>query len=187
MDLKSYFKDFDAVLTACLNDSINRKGIEQSIDWIRQTKDQKTKIMLVGNGGSAGIAEHMAIDLTKNAGLRAMAISGTPMLTTFANDFGYEKVFQKGIEVFADKGDVLIAISSGGTSKSILNACTAAKAKGMTIITFSGFAGDNPLRKMGDANIWVDSRAFGYVEMIHHVIIHYINDAIIGKAEYMIR
>ena len=187
MNLNSYFSDFNDVLTRCLDDAGHRKGLEGAVKMLKATKKGKTKIILVGNGGSSAIAEHMAIDLTKNAGLRAIAISGTPTLTTFANDFGYEKVYQKAIEAFADAGDVLIAISSGGTSKNILNAVAAAKRKKMKVITFSGFDKGNPLSKSGDINLWVDSRAFGYVEMIHNLLIHYINDAIIGKAEYMIR
>jgi len=119
--------------------------------------------------------------------LRATAISGSPMLTTFSNDYGYERVFQKPIEIFGNEGDILIAISSSGSSVNILNACEAAKGRGMKIITFSAFKSDNPLRRKGDLNFWVDSKAFGYVELIHNVLIHYINDSIIGKAEYMIR
>ena len=186
MNLDSYFSDFNDVLKACLADPAHRKGLAEAVKMLKATKG-KAKILLVGNGGSAAIAEHMAIDLTKNAGLRAVTVSGTPTLTTFANDFGYDKVYQKGVEAFGDAGDVLIAISSGGTSKNILNAVAAARSKGMKVITLSGFDGDNPLRKSGDINFWVNSRAFGYVEMVHNLLIHYINDAIIGKAEYMIR
>lgn len=187
MNQEIYFNDFQQVINQCLTDSVNAQGLARSIELVKATKGLSKKIMLVGNGGSAAIAEHMAIDLTKNAGLRAMAISGTPTLTTFANDFGYEQIYAKGIEAFADKGDVLIAISSGGTSKNILKAVEVGKKIGMTVITFSGFAADNPLRQSGDVNIYVNSKAFGYVEMIHHLLIHYINDAIIGRAEYMIR
>ena len=187
MDLKIYFKDFQTKLEECLADAGHRKALQESIRLLQGTKAQNRKIILIGNGGSSAIAEHMAVDLTKNAGLRATAISGSPMLTTFANDFGYEKVYQKAIEAFGDEGDVLIAISSSGTSKNILNACAAGRAKNMSMITLSGFDADNPLRKLGDINLWVNSRAFGYVEMIHNSLLHYINDAIIGKAEYMIR
>lgn len=187
MTPNEYFQDFNNALTTCLADPKHQKALADSIALLKSTQAKKSKIILVGNGGSAAIAEHMAIDLTKNAGLKAIAFSGSPMITTFANDFGYERVFEKAIDAFADQPDVLIAISSGGTSKNILNACAAAKKKGMLIITFSGFSMDNPLRKTGDINMWVDSRAFGYVELIHNALIHYINDAIIGRAEYMIR
>ena len=57
----------------------------------------------------------------------------------------------------------------------------------MQIITLSGFLIDNPLSKLGEINLWVDSKAFGYLEIIHTLLIHYINDSIIGNAEYMIR
>jgi len=161
--------------------------LDEGVELLKSNKNTGSVIYLVGNGGSAAIAEHMAIDFTKNAGLRALAVSGSPMLTTFSNDFGYEKVFQKAVEHFGNEGDILIAISSGGTSKNIINACRAAKEKSMKVITLSGFSEDNPLRKKGDFNFWVNSKAFGYVELIHNLIIHYINDAIIGIAEYMIR
>ncbi len=187
MTLQEYFNGFNQALNNCLDFGNQRQDLDRAVTLLKATKATGRKIILIGNGGSSAIAEHMAIDLTKNAGLKAMAFSGTPMLTTFANDFGYDKVYAKAIDTFAEAGDILIAISSGGTSKNILNAVAVAKLKGMKVVTFSGFTADNPLRREGEINIWVDSKAFGYVEMIHNLLIHYINDAIIGKAEYMIR
>jgi D-sedoheptulose 7-phosphate isomerase len=149
-------------------------------DLLRSTKTQNTKIFLIGNGGSSSIAEHMATDLTKNAGLKAMALSGTPMLTTFSNDYGYENMFAKFVEFFAEKEDVLIAISSSGQSKNILNACDQAKQNKMKVITFSGFSQDNPLRTKGDLNFWIDSASYGFVEILHGIILHWINDSIMS-------
>lgn len=185
--LDEYVKGFNIAIFEFLSDPGAKDQLEKAIQLLWNTKNRKSTIYLIGNGGSAAIAEHMAIDLTKNAGLRAMALSGSPMLTTFSNDYGYEKVFQKALESFADEGDVLIAISSSGTSQNILNACETAKKRDMIVITFSAFERDNALREMGDFNFWVNSKAFGYVELIHNLLIHYINDAIIGKVEYMIR
>ena len=182
-----YFRDYEKVASAFLNDNGNRKNLHKAIRLLKDAKKSRVCVYLIGNGGSSAIAEHMAIDLTKNAGLRAMAFSGSPLLTTLSNDYGYERVFQKAIELLADKNSVLIAISSSGASKNILNACRAAREKGMKIITFSGFDSGNTLRKEGDINFWVDSRAFGYVELLHNLLLHYINDAIIGSVEYMIR
>lgn len=185
--LKTYFDGYNKILNEFLADPKNRENLQKTVDVLKGLRETGSTIYLVGNGGSSAIAEHMAIDLTKNAGLRAMAISGSPMLTTFSNDYGYENVFKKALESFSKKGDILIAISSSGTSKNILNACATAKERGMKIITFSGFNNDNPLRKQGDINFWLDSRAFGYVEVAHNLLIHYINDAVIGSVEYMIR
>ena len=129
----------------------------------------------------------MAIDFTKNAGLRALSLTGSPTITTFANDFGYENMFQKALEHYCKKGDVIIAISGTGTSKNILNACEYASKSNMQVISFSGFEKDNPLIKKGDINFWVESKAFGFLEITHNLLLHYICDAIIGKSEYMIR
>jgi phosphoheptose isomerase len=188
MTIDGYFDDCIEKLKECLADPRNRRSIETTVAALKRLKARgKNKAIIVGNGGSAAIAEHVAVDFTKNAGLKAMAFSGTPLLTTMANDYGYEKVFEKCIERFGEPGDILIAISSGGRSRNILNACRAARARKMSIVTLSGFKGDNPLKKVGDWNIWVDSRAYGYVEVLHGFILHYINDAIIGRAEYVIR
>ncbi|MBU0686384.1 MAG: SIS domain-containing protein [Candidatus Margulisbacteria bacterium] len=186
MDLKEYFEGFNTTLTECLKDVKCYQGLAAAVEMLKQTKMEGTKIILIGNGGSAAIAEHMAIDLTKNAGLRAITISGSPQMTTFANDYGYENIYSKGIEAYADRGDVLVAISSGGTSPNILNAVKAARKIGCKVVTFSGFEKGNPLGQMGDINIYVATSAYGYVEIIHNLLIHYINDQIIGKAVYKI-
>ena len=84
--------------------------------------------MFVGNGGSAGIASHLAIDFSKNGGMRAMAFNDPSALTCLGNDLGYENVFAKQIEFHGRAGDLLIAISSSGRSPNILNAVKAARA-----------------------------------------------------------
>lgn len=185
--IKGYCDRYEQLSRSFFNDKVNIKVMEKCVKELEATKNSGRTIYLIGNGGSSAVAEHMAIDLTKNAGLKAMAISGTPMLTTFANDYGYENVYKKAIEVFGNKRDILIAISSSGSSVNIINACKIAKVKGMKVITLSGFKPDNPLRKMGEINFWVNSMAFGYLEVIHGFILHYINDSIIGSETYMIR
>lgn len=187
MNTEEYFGGFNQVLTACLNQDNNRQKLADATETLRQTKNQNTKIILIGNGGSAAIAEHMAVDLTKNAKLKAITVSGTPMITTIANDYGYEFIFEKAIDTFGAPNDVLIAISSSGNSKNILNGVKAARAKKMKVITFSGFNSTNNLRSSGDINFWVNSKGYGYVELIHNLLLHYINDSIIGSVEYVIQ
>lgn len=143
------------------------------------------KTIVVGNGGSAAIASHVAVDLTKNARIRAMNFNEADLITCFANDYGYEHWMEKAIECYGEPGDVLIAISSSGQSKNILNACLAARRLGFAaIVTLSGFASDNPLRRLGDHNFFVDSRAYNLVELTHQFWLLALVDLIIGKAEY---
>lgn len=185
--LNEYFTGFKWVLDDFLSESKNRENLQKVIGILKEIKNSKSCLYLIGNGGSAAIAEHMAVDFIKCNKIKAITFSGTPLLTCFTNDYGHEFALQKAIEKFAEAGEVLIAISSSGSSKNILNACDSAKKMGMTVITFSGFAENNPLNGKGDYNFWVNSRSYGYLEMAHNVLIHYINDATFGAIEYYIK
>ncbi|MDD3375227.1 MAG: SIS domain-containing protein [Candidatus Omnitrophica bacterium] len=185
--LMEYYENMKKVFDAFVDRSENLENMAKAKDILENTRKAGKCIYLIGNGGSASVAEHVAIDLTKNAGLRATALSGATMITTFSNDYGYENVFKKYLESFAFEDDVLIAISSSGSSKNIVNACDEARRKSMHVITLSGFKGDNPLRMKGDINFWVETEAFGFLEILHSLILHWINDSIIGKEVYMIR
>ena len=137
------------------------------------------KVIVVGNGGSAAMASHVAVDFTKAAGIRAVNFNEADLITCFANDYGYEHWVEKSLEAYADKGDLAILISSSGKSQNILNAAEKANEMGMSVITISGFLTDNPLRKLGDLNLWVDSTEYNIVEMTHHVWLVAIIDYLI--------
>lgn len=137
-------------------------------------------VFFIGNGGSAGIASHMAIDFTKNGGIRALAFNDGAYLTCLGNDLGFERVFAKPLEMHARPGDVLIAISSSGRSANILNGVEAARARGCSVITFSGFGAENPLRGRGDLNFYLASNEYGFVEIGHLALIHTILDLSMG-------
>ncbi len=134
------------------------------------------KLMFIGNGGSAGIASHLAIDYSKNGSLRALAFNDSAALTCLSNDLGYENVFAKQIEIHARPGDYLIAISSSGASANILRAVDAARRRGCAIATLSGFAADNPLRRLGDLNLYVPLSTYGLVEIAHLALCHALLD-----------
>ena len=145
-------------------------------DTIRRCTERGNKTVFIGNGGSAGIASHMAVDYNKNANMRALAFNDGAMLTCLGNDYGYEWVFAKQLEMVGQDGDVLVAISSSGQSANILRAVEAARARGMTVITLSGFKPDNPLRGRGDLNFYVPSDRYGYVELSHQSLCHAVAD-----------
>jgi D-sedoheptulose 7-phosphate isomerase len=135
------------------------------------------KIILIGNGGSAAIASHVAIDLSKNAHTRAVTFNDAATLTCLSNDYGYEEVFAKQVEYYARPGDTLVAISSSGVSANIIYAVVAANRGGrIATITFSGFDPDNELRRMGHINFYVPSMRYGFVELAHMILLHSMID-----------
>ncbi|MDO8662340.1 MAG: SIS domain-containing protein [Candidatus Omnitrophota bacterium] len=175
---KRFLKLIDSIIaTDCRNKDIDFLfGIEIACNLIKKQSKKNSKIFFVGNGGSAAIANHAAIDFMKNLGLRAHSFSDSSLLTCISNDFGYEYVFAKPIEFFSDKEDVLVTISSSGKSKNILKAVEIAESKGVDIITLSGFDLNNPLRSKGVCNFYVPSKEYGLVEVAHQYICHYIAD-----------
>jgi D-sedoheptulose 7-phosphate isomerase len=113
--------------------------------------------------------------------MRAIAFNDSSLLTCVSNDFGYPQVFAKPFEMFADAGDVLVAISSSGRSENILLAVNMAKEKACKVITMAGFSDDTPLRFAGDLNFYVPSDTYGHVEIVHLTLCHCILDTIISR------
>ena len=149
------------------------------------TRSIVLNIFIVGNGGSSAIASHFSVDLTKNANIRCTNFNEPDLITCFSNDYGYDHWVEKAVEFYGSEGDVFIGISSSGSSKNILNGCNAArKMKFSSVITFSGMSYDNPLRKLGDINLWLESKAYNHIENIHQLWLLAIVDLIIGKSEY---
>lgn len=146
---------------------------------INQCLKERAKLIFIGNGGSAAIASHQAMDFFNNCNIKTLTFNDPVLLTCMANDFGYENVFSRPIAVKAEKGDILVAISSSGKSQNILNAVQAAKERGCHIITMSGFGPDNPLRKEGDINFYVVSDSYRFVEATHYVYWDFILELLI--------
>ena len=143
------------------------------------------KVIIFGNGGSAAIASHFSVDLTKNAKLRCLNFHDAALITCFANDYGFEHWIEKAIDFYGEEGDMLIVISSSGRSQNMLNAVNSARSANFSsVVTCSGFSEDNPLNKLGDVNLWVDSKAYNYVENTHQIWLLALVDLLIGKREY---
>ena len=155
-------------------------GFQQVLDIMETVKSGGRTFRFVGNGGSAAIASHMAVDFSKRCGIRTQDLNSSAMLTCLGNDFGYAEVFSKQIEQNAEPGDALIAISSSGKSANILNAVSAAATAKCTIVSFSGFGADNPLRKAGNLNFYIGSPEYGFVELTHMALISAIIDIFVG-------
>lgn len=181
----NYFKKLSRILYKA--EVTNKKGktlsfdlaILKIINLINAMNKRTNKIIFIGNGGSASIASHISTDFLKNAKIPAMAFNDSSLITCISNDLGYEHVFDKPLEMLAQRNDILFSISSSGSSKSILNAAQKAGKLGCLLVTLSGFDKVNPLRKLGDINFYVPSFSYGFVEITHLAISHCIVDGII--------
>ena len=155
-------------------------SLDAAIGWAvaaaEAIKRNEARVYFIGNGGSAGIASHMAIDWLKNGGFAAAAFNDGASLTCLANDLGFENVFAVPLSRHVRPGDLLCAISSSGKSADI----RAAREKGAKVLTMSGFGADNPLRGLGDMNFYVPNSLYGFVEIAHLMICHAILDLSMG-------
>lgn len=184
--LLRYFDTLDSVARRI--EATDGRGIRSSLDdavadataAARATHDAGNKLIFIGNGGSASISSHMAVDYSKNGRIRAVALNDAAVLTALANDFGYERVFAGQIEQHAQPGDLLVAISSSGTAPSVLHAVDAARNRNCRVFTFSGFSANNPLRARGDLNFYVPATEYAFVEISHLVVCHAILDLSMG-------
>ena len=182
--LDEYFDDFKKTINFNSGE-IKKKLINLKKIFITTKKNRK-KILIFGNGGSAAIASHFSVDLTKNAKIRCTNYNESDLITCFSNDFGYERWVEMAIKYYGNKGDVLIVISSSGKSKNMINACVAARKKKFSkIITLTGYLVNNPVKKLGDINLWVNSKAYNYIENIHQFWLLAVVDLVIGKKNYL--
>jgi D-sedoheptulose 7-phosphate isomerase len=157
------------------------EGIKSAVNLVKNKAAIGRKVIFIGNGGSSSIASHQITDFCKNGGIRAIAFTDASLLTCFSNDFGYQHVFEKPIQLFADSNDVLFAISSSGRSENILRGVKMARERACEVITMSGFAPNNPLRSAGMLNFYTPSGHYGHVEISHLALCHCIIDTLTAQ------
>jgi len=183
--LRTYEKFFDCVLRAVQRTEVERDRDGRALveldaaltdcrSMFRAVHKSGGRVIFIGNGGSAAIASHMAVDYTKNGGIRAVALNDAPTLTCLANDYGYDNVFSKQLEYQATERDAVVVISSSGRSPNIFNAITKATEIGASTVTLSGMDPNNRLRQQGNVNFWVPAKDYGIVELSHLMLLHAI-------------
>ena len=155
------------------------KPIEIAANLCIDALKKDNKILLFGNGGSAADAQHIAAELvgrykTERKGLSAIALTtDTSSITSIANDYGYLNVFSRQVEAVANKGDILIGISTGGTSANVISALKLANDLGCITIGLSGKSGGE-FNSLCDVNIVVPSEDTPRIQEMHIVIGHII-------------
>ena len=171
----------DLMMTTAVTDRFGSplsldEGADQAVEKILSIGPNSRKIMLVGNGGSSSVVSHVQNDLCKAVGVRAIVFTEQPLLTALGNDLGYGTVYEWPTDLWAEVGDLMIAVSSSGNSENILRAAHSSLKKGCDLITFSGFETDNSLRSLGALNFHVGSHVYGFVETAHAALTHFLTD-----------
>jgi D-sedoheptulose 7-phosphate isomerase len=157
------------------------QDIKDVSDVIVKALKAGKKIILCGNGGSAADAQHFAAELTgrfentHRTPLPAIALNDVSSITAIANDYGYDGVFARTLSALGNEGDVIIAISTSGKSKSVLNSLIVGRDKKMHTILLTGRTG---MSKYADHSINVQSARTSRIQEMHSLILHMICEAI---------
>jgi len=167
---------------------LGHERIEQA-SWLQtvqlqfqKIKQRQSRVFLLGNGGSASIAAHCQVDLVNMLGINALTLHESALLTCFSNDFGYEHAFALLLQKLAQPGDLLLVISSSGSSSNMMQAVESMKALGGGVLSLTGFDENNSVRQqtmeMGGLSVWLPSTHYGEVETGHQLILHTLMDEI---------
>jgi len=182
-DFRTFGRFFDLVRDAIGKTEITEAGSRERFGLEETLRDLQVlfarghkaggRVIFLGNGGSAAIASHCAIDWTKNGGIRSVAFNDAAALTCWGNDAGYDQVFSKQIEHHATARDSVVIVSSSGKSPNVIAAANAARVVGCArIVTLTGMNPNNVLRAKGDLNLYVPAADYGLVELAHMAILH---------------
>lgn len=170
-------------LEALLSDPIQIKRIEQAADVMISALKKDGKILSCGNGGSLCDAMHFAEELSgryrlNRAPIAAMALADPSHMSCVGNDYGYDLVFSRFVGAIGKKGDVLLGISTSGTSKNIVLAAQAAKERGMKVVVLTGKA-NTPLENIADVTVVTPAGRFAdRVQELHIKVIHILIELI---------
>ena len=178
--VKSALTDAQSALAALIENEATLESIAQAAHAIAESQRQGGAVYSCGNGASLCDAMHFAEEMTgryrqNRKPYRAAAISDVSHMACVGNDYGYEHVFSRWIEAMGTEKDVLVAITTSGTSKNIVAAAKAAKAKGMTVVALTGKAG-SPITDEADiavvtpAGRWADRVQELHIKVIHILI-----------------
>lgn len=176
-DAGAYAGEYYARMAAAAQ-TIDPAAISAAARLITETTKAGKRIFSCGNGGSAAIANHLVCDCLKgirsDTALRPKvhSLSSTvELITAIVNDIGSEQMFSFQLESLGEPGDLLISISSSGTSPNIVRTLELARAMGLRTIAMSGFSG-GASRELADVSLHVDCENYGIVEDLHQSLMH---------------
>ncbi|HET9481303.1 MAG TPA: SIS domain-containing protein [Candidatus Polarisedimenticolia bacterium] len=159
-------------------DAIPIDVLDRIHEVLREAYAQDRQVILMGNGGSAALASHFAVDLGKGTvapGRRrfrvASIVDNTPVMTAYANDFSYADVFSEQIRTIVRAGDVVFGISGSGNSPNVLNGLKAAREAGARTVVLTGHRGGKAI-ELADITLVVPSDDMQHIEDCHLMVTH---------------
>lgn len=185
---KGYVRQYAQQVQEAL-EQVPASALDEAYRVITSAVNENRRVFVAGNGGSAAVASHLCCDWTKGthspglSPLRTHSLaSNVPMLTAIANDFGYDTVFSRQLELLANAGDVLLLISSSGNSPNIVSAMDAAKTMGITTVGLTGFSG-GALAQRADVSLHIPYANYGLVEDCHQILMHTFAQLFVRRRE----
>jgi len=183
--IKRNFLESQDILNQFISNENNFEHIKSAGDFIVKTIVSGGKVISCGNGGSMSDAMHFAEELTgrfrnNRQAIAAISISDPTHISCTANDFGYDYIFSRYLEAVGQKGDTLLAISTSGNSKNVLEACKVARHRGINIIALTGkdggkLAGECDVEIRAPKSDYADRAQEIHIKIIHSLI-HYIEE-----------
>ncbi len=175
-------------------DNLDKKKIEQIVDSLMDAYKKDKKVFMFGNGGSAAMASHFAVDLGKGTisgcepwdkgilkGKKRFKVfclnDNIPVMTAWANDSSYDNIFSEQLENLVERGDLVIGVSGSGNSPNVLNAIKLANEKGATTIGLAGYEGGK-LKNLAKICLVVPVHSMRMVEDVHLMLEHLITEYI---------
>jgi D-sedoheptulose 7-phosphate isomerase len=188
--MREHIQDYLQRLRMTL-DRIPEEQVVKFVDALYRTYRDGKQVFVIGNGGSASTASHMAADLAKNTigpNMRRFRIlslnDNIPLLTALANDIGYDRVFSEQLQNLIHPGDVLVVISGSGNSSNVLRAIEYAREQCALVVGLLGFGGGEAAR-LCDIPIVIDSSDYGVVEDAHlilnHILVEYFRERLASE------
>ncbi|MGF7169447.1 D-sedoheptulose 7-phosphate isomerase [Sphingobium xanthum] len=185
MNWNNWLDDYFGRFSPAFDEKV-RPSLEAFHDLACQLRQNGRKLIFAGNGASASISSHGAVDFSKQAKVRAIDFNEPNLITAFSNDYGFENWIARATQIYADLGDALVLISVSGASPNVVRAAETAKHMGLQVVTFTGKAESNPLHQLGDIRFHMPSNAYNVVEAVHMLWLTTVVDMLVGQAEYSV-
>ena len=182
LDLVKYFKTYHE----CLEHDSLFQDLYLFKDLLSKTSESGGQIFFAGNGASAAIASHVALDFTKQASIKSTTFHDPALITAFTNDFGGDFWLSKACQYYVGAKDLAVFISVSGESPNVVEAAKALRERSVPVVSFTGKSAGNSLRRNSDLSFWVNSDAYNIVECIHMIWITTVIDMVIGRSEYSV-